>query len=69
MINRVFMNIFSLNFEKQAVGVGVEELTVLPILSLHLVVQIIHQMFGEVKDAHPHINGMVKNQAALVHMN
>ena len=61
--------ILSLNLEKQAVGVNVEELTALPILSLHLVeVEIIHQMFGEVEDAHPHINRTIKDQTALVHM-
>ena len=69
MLGHVLIYILSLNFEKQAVSVSVEKLTALSILTLHLVIiEVIHELFGEVEDAHPHINGTIENQTALVHM-
>ena len=38
MLSHVLIYIFSLNFEKQAVGVSVQELAALSILTLHLVI-------------------------------
>ena len=47
--------ILGLDLEEEAVGVGVEELTTIPVLPLELVViEVVHQVLGEIQNAHPH---------------
>ena len=43
------------DLEEEAVGVGVEELATIPVLSPELVVvEVVHQVLGEIQNAHPH---------------
>ena len=47
-------DILGLDLE-DAVGVGVEELTTIPVLPPELVViVVVHQVLGEIQNAHPH---------------
>ena len=47
--------ILGLDLEEEAVGVGVEELTTIPVLPPELVViEVVHQVLGEIQNAHPH---------------
>ena len=47
-------DILGLDLEEEAVGVSVEELTTIPLLPLDLVVEVVHQVLGEIQNAHPH---------------
>ena len=47
-------DILGLDLEEEAVGVGVEELTTIPVLPLDAVLEVVHQVLGEIQNAHPH---------------
>ena len=65
MLGHVLIYILSLNFKKQAVIASVEKLTSISILTLHfLIIKIIHEMFGDIENAHPNINGSIEEQMA-----
>ena len=69
MLGHVLVDVLRLDLEEEAVCVGIEQITPVPVLGLHLVVvEVIHQMLKEVEDAHSHIYGMVEHQAALIHV-
>ena len=51
-------DILGLDLEEEAVGVGVEELTTIPVLPLELVViEVVHQVLREIQNTHPHEPG------------
>ena len=63
----VFVGVLRLDLEEETVGVGVEELTTIPVLPPELVViEVIHQVLGEIKNAHPNIHRAIEFQTALV---
>ena len=69
MLGHVLVDVLRLDLEEEAVCVGIEQITPVPVLGLHLVVvEVIHQMLREVEDAHSHIHRMVEHQAALMHV-
>ena len=48
-------DILGLDLEEETVGVGVEELATIPVLRPELVeIEVIHQVLGEIQNAHPH---------------
>ena len=48
-------DILGLDLEEEAVGVGVEELTTIPVLPPELVViEVVHQMLREIQNGNPH---------------
>ena len=48
-------DILGLDLEEETVSVGVEELAPIPVLGPELVViEVVHQVLGEVQNAHPH---------------
>ena len=48
-------DILGLDLEEKTVGVDVEELATIPVLRPELVViEVIHQVLGEIQNAHPH---------------
>ena len=54
-------DILGLDFEEEAVGVGVEELATIPVLPPELVViEVIHQVLREIQNAHPHKHRMIE---------
>ena len=67
MLGHILVHTLRLDIKEQAVSVCVEELTALTISHLELaVIEVVHQVLGEVKDAHPHIHSSVEEQTALV---
>ena len=67
MLGHILVHIIRLDLKEQAVRLCVEELTALTISHLELaVIEIVIQVLGEVKDAHPHIHRSVEDQTALV---
>ena len=67
MLGHILVHILRLDFKEQAVSVCVEELTALTTSQLELaVIEVVHQVLGEVKDAHPHIHRSAEDQTALV---
>ena len=48
-------DILGLNLEEEAFGVSVEELAAIPVLPPELVVvEVVHQVLGEIQNGHPH---------------
>ena len=69
MLGHILVHILRLDLKEQTVSVCVEELTALTISHLELaVIEVAHQVLGEVKDAHPHIHRSIEDQTALVHL-
>ena len=67
MLGHILVHSLRLDLKEQAVSVCVEELTALTISHLELaVIEVIHQVLEEVKNAHPHIHRLVEDQTALV---
>ena len=65
----VQIDILCLDLEEEGVRVCVEELGAVPVLGLHLiVVEVVHEGFGEVQDAHPHVHRAIEDQSAVVHL-
>ena len=55
MGGHVFVGVLRLDLEGETVGVGVEELTTIPVLRPELVViEVVHQVLGVIQNAHPH---------------
>ena len=55
MGGHVLEDILGLDLGEEAVGVGVEELTTIPVLPLELVgIEVVHQVLGEIQNANPH---------------
>ena len=63
----VLVHILGLDLKEKAVSVRVEELTALSVLRFELVViEAVHQVFGEIQNAHVHIHRAIEYQVALV---
>ena len=55
-------DILGLDLEEETVGVGVEELAPIPVLRPELVViEVVHQLLGEIQNAHPHEHRAVEH--------
>ena len=69
MLGHVLVDVLRLDLEEEAVCIGIEQITPISVLALHLVVvEVIHQMLLEVQDTHSHIDGPVEHQAVLMHV-
>ena len=66
VLGHVLVHILGVDLEK-AVSVRVEELTALSILRFELVViEVVHRVLGEIRNAHAHIHRAIEYQVALV---
>ena len=67
MFGHVFVHVLRLDLEEETVGVGVEELTSVPVLFSELVViEVVHPVFREIQNAHPYIHWAIELHTALV---
>ena len=66
VLGRVVVHVLGLDLKEKAVSVRVEELAALSILRFELVViEVIHQVLGEIQNAHAHIHRAVEYQMLL----
>ena len=69
-LGHIPVDVLTLDLEEEAVGVGVEELSPLSVLALHLVVvEVIHEGLRQIEDAHAHVYGAIEDQTTLVDLN
>ena len=67
VLGHVLVHILGLDLKEKAVSVRVEELAVLSVLRFELVViEGVHQVVGEIQNAHSHIHRAIEYQFALV---
>ena len=67
VLGHVLVHILDLDLKEKAVSVRVEELAALSTLRFELVVkEVVHQVLGEIQNAHAHIHRMIEYQVALV---
>ena len=67
MLCYVLVHILCLDLKGKAVSVRVEELAALSVLRFELVViEVVHQVLGEIQNAHAHIHRAIRHQVALV---
>ena len=63
----ILVHILGLDLKEKAVSVRVEELATLSVLRFELVViEVVHQVLGEIQNAHAHIHRAIEYQVALV---
>ena len=63
----VLVHVLGLDLKEKAVSVRVEELAVLSVLRFELVIiKVVHQVLGEIQNAHAHIHRAIEYQVALV---
>ena len=69
VLRHVALDVLHLDLKENAVGIRIEEFHAVAILGPHLVVvEVVHKTLREVENAHPHIDGSVQDQPALVHL-
>ena len=67
VLGHVPVHVLGLHLNKKAASVRVEELAALSILRFELVViEVVHQVLGEIQNAHAHIHRAIEYQVALV---
>ena len=67
VLGYVLVHILGLDLKEKAVSVRVEELAALSVLRFELVIiDIVHQVLGEILNAHAHIHRAIEYQVALV---
>ena len=67
VLGHVLVHVFGLDLKEKAVCVRVEELTAPSVLRFELVIiEVIHQVLGEIQNAHAHIHRAIEYQVALV---
>ena len=67
VISHVALHILGLDLKEKAVSVRVEELAALSVLSFELVViEVVHQVLGEIQNGHAHIHRVIEYQLALM---
>ena len=67
VLGHVLVHILGLDLKEKAVSVRVEELGALSVLRFELVViEVVHQVLGEIQNAHAHTHRTIEYQAALV---
>ena len=67
VLGHVLVHILGLDLKEKAVSVRVKELAALSVLRLRLVViEDVHQVLGEIQNAHTHIHRATEYQVALV---
>ena len=67
VLGHVFVHILGLDLKEKAVSFRVEELAVLSVLRFELVViEVVHQVLGEIQNAHVHIHRAIEYQVAFV---
>ena len=70
VLGHVFVHILGLDLKKKAVSVLVEELAALSVLRFELVItEVVHQVLGEIQNAHAHIHRAIEYQVPLVDLN
>lgn len=63
------VNVFCLDLHEPAVGVCVDQLTLLTILCFHLVVkEVVHQNLAVLQDLHAGVDWLVQEQTRFVHV-
>ena len=66
-MGHLLVHILGLDLKEKAVSVRVEELAALSVLRFELVIiEVVHQVLGEIQDAHAHIHRAIEYQVALV---
>ena len=67
VLGHVLVHILGLDLKEEAASVRVEELAALSVLRFELVViEVVHQVLGEIQNAHAHIHRAIEYQIALV---
>ena len=67
VLGHVLVYVLGLNLKEKAVSVRVEELATLSVLRFELVIiEVVHQVLGEIQNAHAHIHRAIEYQVALV---
>ena len=67
VLGHILVHILGLDLKEKAVSVRVEELRALSVLRFELVIkEVIHQVLGEIQNAHAHIHWAIEYHSALV---
>ena len=67
VLGHVLVHVLGLDLKEKAVSVRVEELAALSVLRFELVViEVVHQVLGEIQNAHAHMHRAIEYQVALV---
>ena len=67
VLGHVLVHILGLDLKEKAVSVRVEELAALSVLRFELVIiEVVHQVLGEIQNAHAHIHRAIEYKVALV---
>ena len=67
VLGHLLVHILGLDLKDKAVSVRVEELAALSVLRFELVViEVVHQVLGEIQNTHIHIRQTIEYQVALV---
>ena len=68
-LGHVLVHILGLDLKEKAVSVHVEKLAALSVLRFELVaIEVVHQVLGEIQNAHAHIHRVIEYQFALVEL-
>ena len=66
VLSHVLVHILGLELKEKAVSVRVEELAALSLLRFELlVIEVVHQVLGEIQNAHAHIHRAIEYQVVL----
>ena len=69
VLGHVLVHILGLDLKEKAVNVRVEELAALSVLRFELVIiEVVHQVLGEIQNANAHIHRATEYQVALVNL-
>ena len=67
VLGLVLVHVLGLDLKEKAASVRVEELAALSVLRYELVIiEVVHQMLGDIQNAHAHIHRATEYQVALV---
>ena len=67
VLGHVLVHFLGLDLKEKNVSVSVEELAALSVLRLELgIAEVVHQVLGEIQNAHAHIHRAIEYQVALV---
>ena len=67
VLGHVLLHILGLDLKEKAVSARAEKLAALSVVRFELVViEIVHQVLGEIQNAHAHIRLAIENQVALL---
>ena len=67
VLGHVLVHVIDRNLKEKAVSVRIEELAALSVLRFELVIiEVVHQVLGEIQNAHAHLHRAIEYQIALV---